>query len=381
MHGESRDHLLNTITRIHRASLSPETWPEALDAISHCVGSPRAVMYSVRPDDGSVLEFRSHNVDPAYGGRYLSYYHQVDPWLECAAYLDSKRPLRGTEIVPDIAMRQTEHYNDFLKPQDIRFLLTGFTDKTSTRMDILSVFHRVRQDDFNDRSVRVFEILIDHVSQALNVERTLDGARACSRGLGAALDSVPRAIVLLNSGGAVVYANAAADRLLSAADGLSVSGGRLEATSPGARKSLDRLLRDAADAPFRTRHQRRLTKVPRISGRHPYVVRAAPIESTPDIADVNDLPESPRLLVTISDPEDRHPVPTAGELQVIYGLTPAEANLAVELSGGATLARVAERQGIAVSTVRKYLRSVFDKTGTHRQAELVQRLVTELGEP
>lgn len=381
MHGESGDHLLNAITRIHGAGLKPETWPEALDAISRCVGSPRAVMYSVRPDDGSVLAFRSHNIDPAYGSRYLSYYHQVDPWLECARHLDSGRLLRGTEIVPDTTMRQTEHYNDFLKPQDIRFLLTGLTGRTSTRLDILSVFHRVNQDDFDNGSVQIYEILIDHVAQAISVERALDGARICSRGLGAALDSVPKAILLLNRSGAVVYANAAADRLLSAADGLSVSDGRLEATSPSARKSLDRLLRDAGDVPFRTRFKRRLTKVPRKSGGHPYVVRAAPIESTTDIADVNDLPESPRLLVTVSDPEARHPAPAVGELQVMYGLTPAEANVAVELSRGATLAEIAERQGIAVATARKYLRSVFDKTGTHRQAELIQRLVTEVGEP
>lgn len=381
MHGKSGDDLLNAITRIHGAGLKPETWPEALDAVSRCVGSPRAVLYSVNPCDGSVLEFRSHNVDPADGARYLSYYHQVDPWLECARYLGSGRPLRGTEIVPDTAMRQTEHYNDFLKPQDIRFLLTAITDKTSARMDILSVFHRIRQDDFNSESVRIFEILIGHVAQALNVERTVDGARACSRGLGAALDGVSRAILLLTGGGAVVYANAAADRLLSAADGLSVNDGRLEATNPGARKSLDHMLQEASEAPFRTRFKRRTTRVPRRSGRRAYVVRATPIEATADIADTHDLPEIPRLLVTVSDPDDRDPVPTVSELQVVYGLTPAEAKLAAGLSRGAALARIAEHQGIAVATARTYLRSVFDKTGTHRQAELVQRLMTELGEP
>lgn len=381
MHAENRDHLLDSIAKIHRAGLNPETWPEALDAVSRCVGSPRAVLYSVNPCDGSVLEFRSHNIDPAYGDRYLTYYHQVDPWLECARHLDSGRPLKGTEIVPDVAMTRTEHYNDFLKPQDIRYLLTGITDKTSSRMDILSVFHRVKQNDFDDRSVRIFQILIDHVAQALNVKRALDGARVCSRGLGAALDSVPRAILLLNRGGGVVYANAAAGRLLSAGDGLSVSNGRLEATSPGARKSLVHLLQGASDAPFRTRSKRRMTQVPRTSGGRAYVVRATPIEATADIADTNDLPELPRLLVTVSDPEARDPVPTVGELQVVYGLTPAEANLAAGLSKGAALVRIAERQGIAVATARKYLRSVFEKTGTHRQAELVQRLVTELGEP
>ncbi|HSH43059.1 MAG TPA: hypothetical protein VK973_13115, partial [Arenicellales bacterium] len=62
---------MNAITKIHAAGLKPDAWPAALDAISRCVGSPRAVLYSVNPSDGSVPEFTSHNVDPDYCVSYL----------------------------------------------------------------------------------------------------------------------------------------------------------------------------------------------------------------------------------------------------------------------------------------------------------------------
>jgi DNA-binding CsgD family transcriptional regulator len=41
------------------------------------------------------------------------------------------------------------------------------------------------------------------------------------------------------------------------------------------------------------------------------------------------------------------------------------------LGGGAALAEAAEKLGVSVATVRTQLRSIFDKTHTHRQAELV----------
>jgi DNA-binding CsgD family transcriptional regulator len=58
-------------------------------------------------------------------------------------------------------------------------------------------------------------------------------------------------------------------------------------------------------------------------------------------------------------------------LERIYKLTPAEAKLAVLLGSGATITEAAEAHRVSVATVRTQLRSIFDKTHTRRQAELV----------
>ncbi len=58
-----------------------------------------------------------------------------------------------------------------------------------------------------------------------------------------------------------------------------------------------------------------------------------------------------------------------------FMLTPAEIQIALGIAEGKTLAAIAKMRGVAVSTVRGQLKSVFVKTGTHRQAELVGLLV------
>jgi DNA-binding CsgD family transcriptional regulator len=55
----------------------------------------------------------------------------------------------------------------------------------------------------------------------------------------------------------------------------------------------------------------------------------------------------------------------------VFHLTPAEAKLAIAISRGKTLDEVAQDGGTSVATVRKQLGTVFAKTNTHRQAELV----------
>ena len=58
-------------------------------------------------------------------------------------------------------------------------------------------------------------------------------------------------------------------------------------------------------------------------------------------------------------------------LQDKFGLTPAEARLALRLVAGDSLKNSAQALGIGYETARTTLKSIFHKTGTCRQAELV----------
>lgn len=55
-------------------------------------------------------------------------------------------------------------------------------------------------------------------------------------------------------------------------------------------------------------------------------------------------------------------------------LTPAESRIARGIARGEPLAAIAEANGISIGTARTQLKSVFVKTGTHRQAQLVALL-------
>lgn len=74
--------------------------------------------------------------------------------------------------------------------------------------------------------------------------------------------------------------------------------------------------------------------------------------------------------------------PEAGNLVLnvfrqTLGLTPAEARLAARLRFGLSLKEAAEELGISVNTARNQLKSIFEKLGVNRQADLVRHL-TEL---
>jgi DNA-binding CsgD family transcriptional regulator len=77
--------------------------------------------------------------------------------------------------------------------------------------------------------------------------------------------------------------------------------------------------------------------------------------------------------VVVRDAE--RPQLLADRLVALFGLTPTEAAIAVELSAGLSTDEIAPRLQIAVGTVRWHLKRILAKTGSSRQAELVALLL------
>ena len=73
----------------------------------------------------------------------------------------------------------------------------------------------------------------------------------------------------------------------------------------------------------------------------------------------------------IIDPE-HEPEPAAALLRRLYGLTNTEAEVALRIVRGADLKQISDELSVSVTTVRTHLQHIFDKTDTHRQAELVR---------
>ena len=82
----------------------------------------------------------------------------------------------------------------------------------------------------------------------------------------------------------------------------------------------------------------------------------------------------PRAILFIADPEAKANVRRQW-LREDFGLTPAEAAVAVEVLEADGLQAAAGRLGISLATAHTHLAHVFDKTSTRRQAELVRLLL------
>ncbi|HET9847180.1 MAG TPA: helix-turn-helix transcriptional regulator [Candidatus Dormibacteraeota bacterium] len=78
--------------------------------------------------------------------------------------------------------------------------------------------------------------------------------------------------------------------------------------------------------------------------------------------------------VVVVKPDRPKPGPAADLIKAALGLTEREAEIAALLAGGLSLVATAERLHLGVGTTRNHMKSIFRKTGTRRQGELVALL-------
>jgi DNA-binding CsgD family transcriptional regulator len=99
-------------------------------------------------------------------------------------------------------------------------------------------------------------------------------------------------------------------------------------------------------------------------GRLPLIVRPHRLDDGAERA-----PNPASLLLLVIDPE-QWLAPPREMLMQTFALTRAEADVAIGLVSGRTLAEVAADRDIKIGTVRTHLKAVFAKTHTHSQADL-----------
>ncbi len=166
--------------------------------------------------------------------------------------------------------------------------------------------------------------------------------------------------------GNIVCSNGAADEILQSGDGLLVEDGRLSAVRAADRRRLVGFVREVAER--REEGGDRVLLISRTSFRSPYSLFITAFSG--EAAGVTE-PDASFALVMISDPDRRVDV-TAARVRDIFGLSQAEARLAIALLSGKRIAEVAQDAQLRVPTLRAQLRSILQKTGARSQSDFIR---------
>ena len=174
------------------------------------------------------------------------------------------------------------------------------------------------------------------------------------------LDLLREAVLVLARDARLLGANRAADALLREGDGLALAAGSVVGSTPAATHALRQCLGQAAHG------EAGHLELPRL-GRTPLTLLVEPHPQ--------DAAGSPAAVIFASAGTRRE---LSEELLAArYGLTPTECCVTQLLCAGVDLDRIARELVISRNTVRGHLKQIFIKTRSHRQTELVCKLLSE----
>jgi len=182
------------------------------------------------------------------------------------------------------------------------------------------------------------------------------------------LDQIPVGVLLVDGAGHVVWMNRSAHARIHASDGITLCDRRPAAHSNRHRAVLDQLVERAVASSRRgATRDPEMIALPRESEAHSLVVLVRPVDRPGGCRAKG----AARAVIFVWDPD--HDLRTSRErLQGLFRLAPAESHLVSLLAAGCSLRAAASRLAITNESARTYLKHVFAKTGTRRQAELVR---------
>ena len=212
--------------------------------------------------------------------------------------------------------------------------------------------------------VTLLRHLAPHLQQTLHVQRLLGDASQQDLALAAAGESLKHGVIAVTTDGRMAYANPKAEAILRLQDGLRFAAGRLHASIPSEDRELHHGLGLALTAEPRTGYTMRCS---RRSGSRGYIVHVSPL-GAPAAASI---PIDPLALIVIVDPEQELTLSVA-DVRRLFGLTASEAQVALMVIDSHGLKAIAEQLSVTLATVKSHLNAVFQKTGTHRQSELIR---------
>ncbi|OKH77436.1 hypothetical protein EB75_01745 [Mycobacterium sp. ST-F2] len=268
---------------------------------------------------------------------------------------------------------QTEFEIDFMRPHDLDDGIFTQIAVGTTAGTFLAAAPKWREPFDTAERVRLVRALIPHLAQSLATQQRVAVLTETADGIFTALDSVQHGSIVVDSGGNVAYANDAAAGMLTSSDGLTIRFGRIEATNASVNNRIQAAINGAICPRSDARRGCSMT-CERPSGKRPYQIDVIPMASS------SGDPATAMVLVNITNPEVDRESPE-DLVQRLFGLTTTETKVALRVARGEDINLIAENLAVSKATVRTHLQHVFDKTDTHRQADLVRLLLTVMPPP
>lgn len=231
----------------------------------------------------------------------------------------------------------------------------------------LSLLRSSRAGPFASRDRDAIDRLVSHLRRALTMYWAQRRAQEALALRDATLDGQRSALFWVSPQGHVLLANAAAQNLLRTRGVLRSSGDRLASFAARAGMTLLDALASACAG-------RAVTVA--LTGQRRHVAHFLPLRA---------IEAGGRTIFGVLMQIDSADCATeAGAFDAVrrlYGLTQAEADVLTRIAAGDTPREIADRQRVSISTVRTHLKSLFAKTDTRRQADLVRLAIEHAAKP
>jgi DNA-binding CsgD family transcriptional regulator len=354
----------------YEAAIVPELWKEALNRAGEAWNAD-GVIVSSYPD--CLSGYLSSDRMEEFCDRFVSegWYKRDVRAVRGLAFVR-----KGNEIATDLdlftldELKQLPFYTDFLEPLGFQWFAGTMLTEVGASQITLSVHRNAGRDPFLQNDLSRIQRDLPHVKRAA---RLASKARmSYAEGLVDSLEHLTCCAILIDWLGRVIRMNKKAEGFVG--KHFQVISSRLRAQHRDNNKALQELVEICTRPVTERRRESGTSALLQRSNELPLVVHAYPI-----VRRASDVFQGAAGLLLLNDPGEERGLDTR-TIQKMFQLTPSEIRVSTGLAKGLDTQQIANEHGIGADTVRYHLKSIFGKTSTRHQAQLVS-LLSRLSDP
>jgi DNA-binding CsgD family transcriptional regulator/PAS domain-containing protein len=376
--------ILQAIRGLYDAVLDPDQGSRGFEALCRVVDGKHFIFFTEDIQAHRLQHFTSLGVGPDYARRLAM---AVDARLHSPSRLAMSpgcvKP--GQSLWLDQPYRDSAYYNEVVRPDGGYDGLIAVPFRKARHSAFLVIGRMQGQPDFEDADARLIQPVMSHLTNATQIRLRLEQAEFAARQAHRAFDLLDIGVFILDAELRPSFLNKRAEALVRASDGLCFSRGALSTAAAPTTRILRRAVKNAIDLQG---HRGRIEldevhdaipelEISRPSGRPALISTVMPL----GVENSERFLMPPAHAIMFVKQPDEKPRLDLGRLANVFGLSPRQAALTSLLAQGATLADAAAALGIGFETARWHLRTTFDKTGTHRQVDLVRLVLQTMASP
>ncbi len=370
----------SVLDAIYAAASGMAPWADAMAALNEDLDTSGMQLVVVDPKQGRLIRseqpsagVKAELVDAVF--EHVREWHRHDPhMLETA-----KRPigeLMNTSVsFPRAEYAQHLFYREFWHAFDVRALVAS---KIAEDPDSIAMIAMARQHSlppFSPDDLQLFADYVAHLVRAYRIWRHLEKDRADAAMGSKLMEASARPMILVDADLKVLRKNSAADLLLEEyADVVYIDQNRLRCRNGAVMAELEAAIRSQPTSAATGDGAEGRRYALRLSGRHNEgrTLLCSLWSMRPELT-MGVFGREEHFLMTMTAPAD-HLSADPLFLGSMFNLTPAEARLAAAMVTGRPLKEIAQSFDLSVETLRSQLKSMFRKTQTDSQGDLIALL-------
>lgn len=361
-----------TVASIHEAMLDDALWPAAsglIDEVCGITGNELVVGEGNGRADARILfaglYYRGQRHEELER-EYPEVYFSQDERVPRIPRLPDGRVVPVADLYTERELKTSATYNEALPRAGARNSLNVRLDGPDGTHIVWMLTDPAGSSDWGAGQIQAIEGLLPHIRQFVRVRQALVNAEALGASSAALLENTQVGVIQLNRVGKIVAANDRAVDILSRGEGLVDRGGILSAQASTDNARLRSLLALAlpegrGQAAGGSMTVGRSSHLPRLALHvNPVTVRQMDLSS-----------QRVAALVLVVDPLSQ-PRINPDLVAEALGLTLAESRVAAALAEGSNVRDIAAATRRKESTVRWFVKQIYEKQGISRQTDLVR---------